>query len=260
MAHGTVKFFDCEDPFSLADWEVQNGPSPALTNQRAQALNKNGNEFAHKQYGGQFAGTLNYTCKKVSGFAAVPYVGTVANGWHIDNWAVTYSQTGFPVLAITCHKHDTSRGGVLDSNCRTYAPTFKVPACFGVPTVIPKLDEGNVFELDDEAVITVRGMTLSMSLNHVDEPGKDGEHFAGNNYDGSETIGVEFTGEATTDDFTIDSDWTDDTFAPSNGGNTVATTASLSISHHVSHYVPPTVGAKGAKKEAGAVKEAEKPQ
>ena len=46
---GSVKFFDCTDPFSLADWEVQQGPNPTLTKQRASALNKEGDEFRKKQ-------------------------------------------------------------------------------------------------------------------------------------------------------------------------------------------------------------------
>ena len=241
---GSVKFFDCSDPFSLSDWEVQNGPNPTLTKQRASALNKEGDEFRRKQYGGQYAGTLNYICKKASGFADVPVIGYIANGWHIDNWTVTYTQNNWPTLVINCHKHDTTQGGVLDSACRTYAPSFKVPVCFGVPTEIPKVGDnaGNVFALAVGAVVTTRGMTLSMSVNHVDEPDEAGEHFAGNNYDGSETVGVEFTGEVEASDFTVDSDWTDDTFAPSNGGNTVATTASLSLSHHVAHVVPAAQG------------------
>ena len=234
---GAVKFFEASDPFSLTDWEVQNGPNPSLVKQRASALNKSGDEFKHGQYGAQYSGTVNYVCKPVSGYASVPKPGQIVSGWHIDSWVVTYTQTGWPTLAITCHKHDTTNGGTLDSNCRTYSPSFKVPACFGVPASVEKSASGAtgaIFALSQSAVVGLRGMTLSMSVNHVDEPDRVGEHFASDNYDGTENIGIEFTGEVESSDYTLDSDWTDDTLAQ-NGGNTVASTASLSISHHVAH-------------------------
>ena len=236
---GSVKFFDDSDPFSLSDWEVQNGPSPSLTKQRASALAKDGDEFRHKQYGGQYAATLNYICKLASGYATVPAVGTVTGGWHIDSWTVTYTQNSWPTLAITCHKHDTSLGGVVDSGCRTYAPSVQIPVCFGVPTELPNVgtDAGNAFELDASADVTTRGMTISMSVNHVDEPGKDGEHFASDNYDGVETLNVEFTGDVDpATDYDLDSAWTDDTFGKSQS-NTTATTSTLTATHHVAHVV-----------------------
>jgi len=238
---GSVKFFDATDGLSLTstDWEIQNGPNPTFTKQRAQALTKDGDEFARRQYGGQYSGTFSYVAKKATGTLTVPNVGAVVAGWHIDNWTVTYTQNGYPTLAISAHKHDTALGGVLDSNCRTYAPSFKVPACFGVPTSIEGVTANTkVFELKSAAVVGMRGLSLGMSVNHVDEPGKDGEHFAGDNYDGTETLTAEFTGDLDLSaDVTLHADWTDDSLAK-NGGNTVATTSSLNATHHVVHVTP----------------------
>ena len=63
----------------------------------------------------------------------------------------------------------------------------------------------------------------------------NGAHFASDNYDGSETIQVDFCGDVDPEtDYTLNSDWTDDTFAK-NQGNTVATTSSLTASHHVAN-------------------------
>lgn len=234
---GTVKFFDPSDPLSLTDWEIQKGGNPSLVKQRAQALDKNGDEFRRQQYGGQTSVTLDYICKKVSGYADVPEVGSVVGGWHVDSWTVTYTQQNWPTLSVSCHKHDTSKGGVVDADCRTYAPSFKIPVAWGVPTELPKATSGNVFELSSGAVVTTRGMTLSMQVNHVDEADNAGEHFAGDNYDGSETLNVDFTGDVDpATDYTLDSDWTDDTFSKDQG-NTQATTSSLSASHHVGHTV-----------------------
>lgn len=232
---GKVKFFDATDPFGLADWEVQGGPNPNRTKQRAGALNKHGNEFAHAQFGTQDSGSVTYIAKKFTGFLTVPNVGHIANGWHIDSWTVTYNQKGYPSLSINCHKHIS---GTVDANCREYAPSFKVPArAIGIPTVIhASTGEGVVFGLAEGAVVGIRGMTLSMSLGgHVDEDDNEGNHFASDNYDGQESISVEFTGDVDpAADFTLDGDWTDDNLSRG-GGNTVVSTTSLTATHHIAH-------------------------
>lgn len=234
---GTVKFFDTTDPFSLADWEIQTGPNPNRTKQRAQALTKDGDEFAHAQYGTADSGTFTYVAKKFTGFLAVPAVGTVTGGYHIDNWTVAYTQTGFPTLSINAHKHVD---GAADANCRVYNPSFKVPArSIGVPSVIPAADDeaDPIFELDSGAVVGMRGLSLALSVNHVDEMDASGGHLAGDNYDGTETLSAEFTGDVDpSTDYDLDSAWTDDSFSKSNG-NTQATTTSLTATHHVAHYV-----------------------
>ena len=231
---GQVRFFDAVDPFNLADWEVQNGPSPSRTKQRAQCLSKHGNELMHTQFGTQDSGTIVYKAKKATGFLTVPNVGLVSSGWHIDSWTVTYAQKGYVSLSLNVHKHID---GTVDANCRQYAPTFKVPAVLvGCPTSIPAATgTGTVFALTSNAVVGVRGIVLSMALNHVDEDAANGAHFASDNYDGSETIQVDFCGDVDPEtDYTLNSDWTDDNFAKSQG-NTVATTSSLTASHHVAN-------------------------
>ena len=60
---GQGRFFDAVDPFNLADWEVQNGPSPSRTKQRAQCLDKNGDELMHTQFGTQDSGTIVYKAR-----------------------------------------------------------------------------------------------------------------------------------------------------------------------------------------------------
>lgn len=233
---GSVKFFDPVDPFSLADWEVQTGPNPNRTKQRASALKKDGDELAHAQHGTSESCTFTYVAKKFTGFLTVPGVGTIASGYHIDNWTVTYSQRGFPALSVSAHKHID---GTLDADCRVYEPTFKVPArTIGIPTEIPAVTgDDPVFALDAEAVVGIRGMTLAMSLNHVDEDDNAGNHLAGDNYDGSETITVDFTGDVVpADDYELAEGWTDDTLGKSQG-NTQATTTSLTATHHVAHKV-----------------------
>lgn len=244
---GQVKFFVADDPFNLTDWEVQNGPNPNRTKTRAGALTKDGDEFHHAQCGANDAGTITYTAKKFTGFLTVPAAGAVADGWHIDSGSVTYNQKGFPTLTLNVHKHVD---GNEDANCRTYVPSFKVPAvAIGIPTSIPLATaQGqvtDVFKLSTSAVVGIRGMSLAWGCNHVDEDDNKGDHFAGDNYDGNETLNVEFTGEVDPEeDYTLHADWTDDNLAR-NGGNTVASTTSLTATHHIPHYVAPTGGGDG---------------
>ena len=231
---GKVEFFNPTDPFGLEDWEVQKGPNPSLEKQRASALDRNGDEFAHVQFGAKMSGTCEYVAKKFTGTLAVPPAGLIKDGWHVDSATVSYTLNGYPTLSISCHKHVD---GTADANCREYAPTFSVPArAIGAPTTLPDASgSGSVFGLSTSAKIGVRSMTLSWTCNHVDEDANDGGHFASDNYDGSETLSVDFTGNADpSTDWTLDDDWTDDTVAHG-GGNTEASTTSLSASHHIAH-------------------------
>ena len=233
---GEVKIFDATDALSLggSDWEVQAGPNPTLTKNRAQALDRNGDEFAHRQYGGKYTASFSYVAKKVTGYLPVPAAGAVIDGWHIDGWTVAYGNEAFPTLSVDCHKHDTSLGGVLDSGCRQYEPSFKVPACWGVPAKIEGAASGvTVFELKASAVVGLRSLSLQLAVNHEDVPGREGEHFASDNRDGTETLSVEFTGDVDLSaDATLSADWTDDTLAKS-GGNAAVTYSTLTATHHV---------------------------
>lgn len=234
---GEVKIFDATDTLSLggSDWEVQGGPNPTFTKNRAQALDRYGDEFAHRQYGGKYTGSFSFTAKKVSGYLSVPAAGTIIDGWHIDGWTVAYGQEAFPTLTVECHKHDTSLGGVLDSGCRQYEPSFKIPACWGVPAQIEGTASGTtVFELKTSAVVGLRSLSLQIAVVHEDVPGREGEHFASDNRDGTETLSVEFTGDVDlAADVTLGDGWTDDTLAKS-GGNTAVTYSTLTATHHVS--------------------------
>ena len=77
-----------------------------------------------------------------------------------------------------------------------------------------------------------RSATYKLEETHIDEPGRNGEQLAGENHDGVETLEVEYTGDATADDYEIETGWTNDqkTTTPS---NTAATTTSLNLIHHL---------------------------
>lgn len=222
-----LEFFNPIDPFGLADWEVQSGPNPSVEKQRASALGQNGDEIAFAQYGEKESGTCEYIAKSATGNLSVPNVGMTMDGYHIDSVQVSYSQTEWPKLSISWHKHND---GNVDSGCREYAPSVTFPArAIGVPSSL-----GSAFSITPGTSVGMRSVQYQLQCNHVEEMNGDGGNLAGDNYDGSETLTVEFTGNVSQGAWTLGSDWTDDTFAKSMG-NTSATTSTLTATHHLEH-------------------------
>lgn len=239
-----IEYFNATSPFgNFTGWAVTNGANPTTTKQRAQALGADGDELRHKGYDKRQTLSATYTSTLIPGSTAtyltLPSVGTVVNGAHIDSISVAYSQTGFPTLTVSGHKHLDGNAHVA-GGCRTYAASVQLPAVeFGVPSVIPNVGTGagNAFALDDEAEIGMRSLTYTLGLQHVDDLDGQGEHLAGDNYDGVETLAIELTGTGTLGtDFEIGDDWFDDSIGET-PSNTAATTTSLSLSHHVAHTV-----------------------
>jgi hypothetical protein len=217
----TVEFFNPESPFSadLTGWEIQT-VNPAKTKQRAQQLGKNGDEIASQTHGGQTAITAEFTATEST--AAIPAVGIVENGWHIDSLQVRYVNNDFVKMSITMHKHDGTTHA--DGSCRTYKGSLAtVGVTFGCPATIPgiTIPEG----------AGVRSFTYSLSCHHVDEPNRTGGWLAGDNYDGAETSEVELCDAGTV---SAAANW--DLMAD-NGqkGNTIAETHTATAEHHIAH-------------------------
>ncbi len=222
-----LEFFGPVDPFGLTSWEIQNGPNPSTEYQRASALGSDGDEIAFTQYGGKSSGTCEYVAKVATGTLTIPNVGSVKNGWHIDSVQVSYSQTEWPKLSISCHKHVS---GVEDSACREYAPSLTFPArLIGVPTSL-----GDAFSVTTGTTVGLRSIQYQLQCNHVEVENNEGGNLAGDNYDGTETLSVEFTGSVEPTAWTLGEKWTADTVAKSQS-NTEATTTSLSATHHIAH-------------------------
>ncbi len=232
MANGTVEFFGTESltaPSLDTSWTFQNGGAIARTRTRAGELGRTGDEFLSALYGDKSATSFTYVFKQpqtpVSHYVW-PKIGAVLSGWHVDGFSCVWSRDRpAAVLTLNCHRHGSSPH---DAG-RTYTPSLAAvaPAAFGVPA-----DFGDAFALDEEAVVDLRSATYAVQANHVDEDKRDGTHLRGDNYDCSETLSVDLTGAATSDDYETSWDMPSDTVTPSNTG---ATTTSLSFEHHVAH-------------------------
>ena len=233
-----IKFFDPTNPFgALADWEQQTGGNPNTSEQRASMLGKHGDEIRWQGYGKQTALTATFGAITNTGDLIVPNAGTVIAGVHIDSLSVAYTNTGFPTLTLNGHKHDH---GKPHDTCRMYAPTIKLPSIFGCPRKLTTTDATpkTAFGLTLEAEIDVRSVTYSLTCNHIDEPDREGGHLASDNYDGSETLAVELTGDAEATEYEVGDDW-QATADNRTNGNTVATTSSLTLTRHLPHVEPP---------------------
>ena len=230
MANGTVDFFNPTCPITVgADWEFQtSGPKQTAENY-VNELGAHGDELRHATQGKKTTWSWTFVNKQDSGTISIPKAGLVTAGWHIDSIQIAWSRDQIkPKLTVNAHRHEDGTNHATGS-CRTYSATVEIDAvAFGVPA-----DLGAV-SLASGAVVDFRSATYTLGVTHIDETGRDGTQLAGENHDGVETFAVEFTGDATSDDYTVDSAWTNDqkTTTPS---NTAATTTSINLIHHIAN-------------------------
>ena len=230
MAHGTVEFFNPTCPITVgADWDFQTcGPKQTAENY-VNELGQHGDELRHATHGKKTSWTWTFVNNLDSGTISIPKGGLVSAGWHVDSIQISWGRDQIkPKMVVSAHKHEDGTNHAANS-CRTYTVTVEIDAvAFGVPA-----DLGAV-ALASGAAVDFRSATYTLQVNHIDEPGRDGTQLAGENHDGTETFSVEFTGDATADDYELDSDWTNDqkTTTPS---NTAATTTSLNLIHHIAN-------------------------
>ena len=262
-----IEFFGPQNPFSAleTEWELQTDNSTDNW-QTASSLKKDGDFLRGTQYGAQRSININFNGKKLTGNFTLTNlkVGAVAqltvNGesgyYHIDSIGITYTQNGVPTLDISAHAHLAGSGhgpvsGGGDGGCRTYTPSLTFPAMeMGVPTSLNLVgDTVKAFTLSQACGKSLRSIRYNMQVNHVDEPNNVGEHLAGDNYDATETLAIEFTGEFGNNDFTLNDGATGSTdpatlwLRDSKGvgrGNTAANQTTLNLTHHVAHDVGTT--------------------
>ena len=230
MAHGTIDFFNPTCPITVgSDWDFQTCGPKQSTKNYVNELGADGDELAHATAGKRTTWSWTFVNNLDSGNISIPKGGLVSAGWHIDSIQIQWGRDQIkPKMTVNAHRHDDGTNHAAGS-CRTYSATVEIEAVpFGVPD-----DLGGV-ALEDGAAVDFRSATYTLAVQHIDEAAHDGTQLAGENHDGTETLSVEFTGDATADDYAVDSDWTNDqtTVTPS---NTAATTTSLNIIHHLAH-------------------------
>ena len=230
MAHGTVEFFNPTCPIAVgSDWDFQTcGPKQTAENY-VNELGAHGDELRHATHGKRTTWSWTFVNNLDSGNISIPKGGLVSAGWHIDSIEITWDREQIkPKMTVNAHKHEAGTNHAT-SSCRTYTATVTIAAvAFGVPA-----DLGGV-ALASGAAVDFRSATYKLEVTHIDEAGRSGEQLAGENHDGVETLEVEFTGDATADDYEIEDGWTNDqkTTTPS---NTAATTTSLNLIHHIAN-------------------------
>lgn len=227
-----VQFFNPAAPEGLLDdmWAVQTA-NPSTTKERAQALKSDGDEAASLLYGERETLSVSAKCTEAGATLALPKVGTVVGGYHIDSWTLRYSVTDWPTLEISCHKHaatDTSHSGThrkysLPANI---ASTLK--CAIGVPSGAAGLSLADL-----SAGIT--SLSVALTANHVEAPyvGSPPLIPASDNHDGTVTVTCETVGRTAP---TVAEGVTyDHTETSSNTSNTANDDASHTFIAHLAH-------------------------
>lgn len=220
----TVNFFNPTDAFGgFTGWEIQT-ENPNTTSQRAQALKATGDELQSKLYDGKTAVSQTYVASADT--AAIPKVGQVKSGYHIDSVSVTFSNTGFVQMTVTGHKH----GSATHETCRTYTGSLTaLTSKFGCPATAVFGQAGSQGGITIPQGAAIRSMTYTLQLNHVDELDNDGDHLKGENYDGNESLEVELCDAGTV---SAAGSW-DITSVNGQRGNTAAEAQTVTAEHHL---------------------------
>lgn len=226
----TVSFFA---PSTTLENVVSGGTlqsfNPSKSWERAQGLDKDGDEAASKTHGARSAGAAVFKFFAASGSISLPAPGTVTtDGWHIDSFSLRLSNADWPELTLQVHKHEGTRGSHNVGSCRTYTPTLTVTAGFGIVMNSGAI-AGTGFTLSPADTIGVTSLEYGMSVTHLDENGSDGDWLAGENRDGVETLTIQTVGKGAV---TAPSGW-DQTSDNKTDSNQAADTESWEFVHHV---------------------------
>ena len=233
MANGTINFFASSQAISLSGWTLQTEENKSFEYAYHNELGANGNEIASTTVPGAIRTSWMYVHDGTSGNLTIPNAGAVIGSsstlWHVDELRITWNREQMrPKLTVSGHRH-MGGGTHAAGSCRQYAASITVATTtFGVPANL------GAVTLAQGAAVDFRSATYTLRCNHEDETGKNGRWLAGDNYDGAETLEVEFTGSATTDDYSITTGWSL-TGQNSSAPNTGVSTTSLTLTHHVSH-------------------------
>jgi hypothetical protein len=110
-------------------------------------------------------------------------VGSIMNGYHVDQISVVYSNGAWPVVTFSGHNHTTNAHTVAGV---TYTPPASLLACgFGCPEALTN---------SAAAVSSPVSMTYTLACEHTDVLGKTGEHLSGANHGGMETLSIQHYG------------------------------------------------------------------
>lgn len=176
------------DIFDLGgDFEPQSSGSDVQST-RESAKGANGDEVASALHDAKTVVSCPYLYKAASGTIDVSdlYIGKVCtSGHHIDGFTVAYTNNGWPLVTVTGHNHGANAhadGGMVE-----IASALELPAGFGCPELFT----------NGGAASSCVSATYTLSAEHQDVQGKDGNHLAGDNRGGMETVAATYYGVPT---------------------------------------------------------------
>lgn len=179
---------EATDIFSLGGDFVAQSSSTDDQQTRASAKGANGDEVAYKEHDGKTSVSCTYLYKAVSGSIVVTalYIGKVSGGYHIDQIQVAYSNNNWPIVTVTGHNHDANAH--VDADLVMIKPSLTLPAGFGVcPGLFANANA-------DSSCISAN---YTLSAEHTDINGCDGNHLVGDNHGGMETVQATYYGVPT---------------------------------------------------------------
>jgi len=101
--------------------------------------------------------------------------GAVASSKLVTGIEITLSNKAYPSFSITGHNHAVN---AHTSGERTFDASAAIPAQIGTGITMPMLATTKQISI---ATSTVTGATFSVTLEHMDTEGADGDHFDGEN-------------------------------------------------------------------------------
>lgn len=178
---------DATDIFSLGGDFCPQSSTNDTQKTRASAKGGDGDEVAYAAHDTKNSVSVTYLYKAASGNIAVTslFIGKVTGGYHIDQVAVAYSNNGWPQVTVTGHNHGTAAH--VDAGMVEIKPTVTLAAGFGCVDLFT----------NGAATSSCISATYTLSAEHTDVLGKTGEHVAGDNHGGMETVAATYYGTPT---------------------------------------------------------------
>ena len=225
-----VTFYSPIDTTGILDamWEVQSA-TPSASAARAAGPKSTGDEATSHLHDAKISYVVNAICYATTGDLALPIVGTIDSGIHVDSINVKPDPNGWPALTMNCHKHNN---GTSHTACRQYAPTITFAAGFGVNRA------GIGFTLaEGDSAIGISDVDYNLSCKHDDTTGDAGNWLAADNRDGVETFKLTTTGQGATVTPPTDEDHAWDKI---NGSTPKNATSSDSETFEYEHHIEST--------------------
>lgn len=216
-------------------WDVQTD-SKTKQSDRAAAPKSNGDEKCWHPHNTRENHTLTYECEQESGYLAVPNVGAVLNGYHVDSVKVSWSNASWPTLDITCHKHTDGTGSHVDGAMNQFKADVRLPAGFGCPVMLDDFtipDAAVQVSLDESKGDAIASVTFELGCTHTDDTGSVGNWKSGENRDGVETITFNFLGQPDVDALAVNENAWHLGSGTASDTNQAGNTAAITLTRHV---------------------------